>query len=107
MKKLRLASEGKELSSREEKASANHFQIALSIAVSGRRVFFTRKKHLAAGPPRVRVGDEVCLFYGASTPFIIRKRAHDGYFMVGQCYVHGLMSGEGMAMGEEKEITLY
>jgi hypothetical protein len=70
-------------------------------------VFFTRKKYLAIGPLRIKEGDMICLFYEACTPFVIRKRAQDGYFLMGECYVHGLMGGEGMEMGEEEEITLF
>jgi hypothetical protein len=34
------------------------------------------------------------------------RKQNDRYFLVGKCYVHGLMGGEGMEMGAE-EITLY
>lgn len=98
---------GKELSSREERASVTSFQFGYLIALASRRVFFTRNLYLGIGPPGIREGDEACILYGAATPFIIRKREGGGYFLVGECYIHGLMNGEGMRLGEEKEIILY
>jgi hypothetical protein len=62
MEKLRLASEGKTLSTPEDRASGNPCQVALSFALSGRRAFFTRKKYLAIGPPEIKEGAGICLF---------------------------------------------
>jgi hypothetical protein len=90
MRKVRLESEGK-TATRYETTSANLFQAALSVPMPGRRAFFTQNKYLGIGPPLIEKGDMVCIFYGACTPFIIRKRPHHGYFLVGEFYVHGLM----------------
>lgn len=44
----------------------------------------------------LQVDDLVCVFIGASTPFVVREM-EDGYFrLVGECYIHGLMDGEAM-----------
>ncbi|KAK4692292.1 hypothetical protein P7C71_g4881, partial [Lecanoromycetidae sp. Uapishka_2] len=47
----------------------------------------------------------------AHTPFLLRENAAvDGqsrsYQLVGECYMHGLMHGEGLDMGEEQNIAL-
>lgn len=54
-------------------------------------------------PPRTREGDWVAIISGAEIPFILRE-ASDGtgkYQIVGQAYVHGMMDGEGLALGKE------
>jgi hypothetical protein len=72
-----------------------------------RLVFFTENGMPGLGPQLMQASDLVCLLYGAITPFLIRKTETEGeYLLVGECYVHGLMDGEGMAMGEETKITL-
>lgn len=42
-------------------------------------------------------GDVVCVVMGASVPFVLRP-LHDGYQLIGECYVHGLMCGEASKM---------
>ena len=69
--------------------------------------FGTANSYLWLGPPKVEKDDLVCVFVGFGTPFIVRKRAEVGYLLVGECYVHGLMNGEGLNMGEEEEIELF
>ena len=61
---------------------------------------------LGQGPPVVPSGDLVCVILGAHTPFLLRENVvHGGqrptYQLVGGCYVHGLMDGEGLGRGEE------
>lgn len=52
-------------------------------------------------------GDIVCLIYGATRPFLIRAKDECGKFeLVGECFVYGLIEGEGMTMGEETNILL-
>jgi hypothetical protein len=41
-----------------------------------------------------RAGDEIVLFPGGHTPFVLRKRENGRYRMVGECFIHGIMSGE-------------
>ncbi|TGO29517.1 hypothetical protein BPAE_0014g00680 [Botrytis paeoniae] len=77
------------------------------------RMFETDNGYLGMGQEGMEVGDEVCLFYGGQTPYIIREVAkgfnqtseHE-YVLLGDCYVDGWMDGEAMEMGEEKEFML-
>ncbi|KAJ5611778.1 hypothetical protein N7528_008883 [Penicillium herquei] len=101
-----------------------------------KRFCSTTKGRLGWVPRRARPGDLVCVFDGADMPYVIRPRVKkrteklsftywyhqlsgnqsvplDGqpdpeYVLVGQCYVHGLMGGEAMALrdSESKFITL-
>ena len=69
---------------------------------------------LGLGPPKAQVGDVVAVLHGAPTPFLLRphktKDVPDGtmqtWRLVGDCYVHGIMNGEGMDMAPEQTFTL-
>ncbi|KAH6675855.1 heterokaryon incompatibility protein-domain-containing protein [Halenospora varia] len=58
--------------------------------------FSTAEGYIGLGPyTDFREGYEICILFGCSTPFIIRKEKN-GYALVGECYVAGLMAGEAM-----------
>lgn len=40
-------------------------------------------------------GDICCILFGAPVPFVLRP-AGNGYRLVGEAYVHGIMKGEEM-----------
>lgn len=47
-------------------------------------------------PPQALPGDIIAIFLGAPIPQVLRK--YDGHYeLVGECYVHGVMSGEVLA----------
>lgn len=53
---------------------------------------------------RVCPEDFVCILVGASVPFILRPHG-DGYILMSEAYVHGLMYGEvieGLEAGESQ-----
>ena len=90
------------------------------VRVGRERVLFaTTNGYAGLGPHGLKKGDRICLILGAATPFIIREKElaeetgnedmadGDGIFvLVGECYIHGLMGGEGMTMGEVQDIVL-
>ena len=43
-----------------------------------------------------RSGDVVALFYGCDYPFVLRHQDGGTYRIIGDCYIHGLMDGEGL-----------
>lgn len=65
-------------------------------------------------PPTEQVmeqGDLICVVASCTMPLIIR-RYEDGFHLVGECYVQGMMNGEAILNLEEKglrfqEIRLY
>lgn len=58
---------------------------------------------MGIGPKRTQEGDEVCILLGCKIPLVIRKcEDSDRYFLVGECYVYGLMDGEAMDGLDEK-----
>lgn len=80
--------------------------------INNRRFASTAKKTLALVHPNTKQGDLVCIFIGAEVPFVIRKKdfgscsGNAEFELVGQCYVHGLMEGQGLQVGGIRRITL-
>ncbi|KAA8570017.1 hypothetical protein EYC84_002355 [Monilinia fructicola] len=79
-------------------------KFAAGVADFRGRLFETGDGFLGNGHGGVEVGDEVCLFYGGQTPFVVREVAkNEGgaegessgsqYVLVGECYVDGWMDG--------------
>ncbi|XPS72106.1 hypothetical protein M3J07_004264 [Ascochyta lentis] len=61
---------------------------------SSRRSFFTTSNgYIGTGPPYAKPGDVVCIVQGANVPFLLRSHK-DGYLLVGEAFVLGLMDGE-------------
>ena len=88
------------------------FNAAFSDAMENRELFSTKSGLIGIGPPYIKPGDLLCIIIGAQTPFLVRKRstipekASPVYELVGDCYVHGLMNGEGLSMGKAEDIVL-
>ena len=67
---------------------------------SNRRLAVTKQGRFALVPQFAQPGDVCCAFLGMVTPFVLRsgaKQIDDGsicYSLVGEAYVHGVMSGE-------------
>lgn len=71
----------------------------------GRSLFITRKGHVGLGPRQMKPGDLVCLFSSAGVPFILRpKPERNGYWLIGECYVNGIMQGEAQEMLDSGEL---
>jgi hypothetical protein len=54
--------------------------------------------------------DWICIFRGASIPYVIRRVSPQHFALVGPCFVHGMRDGkmfeEGQAMSKLRKITL-
>jgi hypothetical protein len=49
--------------------------------------------------------DKVCLLFGGETPYIIQPTSSpDEWVFAGECYIYGLMDGEGVKVCEERGI---
>ncbi|KAG5759431.1 hypothetical protein H9Q72_012440 [Fusarium xylarioides] len=75
------------------------FAIAVDDAGTDRVLFVTEKGYLGLGPARTEVGDVVSLVAGAHVPFALRNGAQ-GWVLVGETYVHGVMNGEVVTKAE-------
>ncbi|KAF1848773.1 HET-domain-containing protein [Cucurbitaria berberidis CBS 394.84] len=60
-------------------------------------VFFTTQDgYVGLTPTGVAEGDCVSILLGADYPILLRPTMSGEYFVVGPCYIHGLMSGEAL-----------
>ncbi|KAH7184607.1 uncharacterized protein B0J16DRAFT_340213 [Fusarium flagelliforme] len=61
-----------------------------------RRLFLIDSGHLGSSCGSTQVGDEVWIVSGCPVPLVLRKSDdHERcYMLVGESYVHGVMSGE-------------
>lgn len=74
-------------------------QKAVRRAMCNRRFGITGKKYFGLFRNHARAGDTICVFSGCHVPFLLRSRQENGICqLVGECYVHGIMSGEVMDM---------
>ncbi|KAK8040034.1 hypothetical protein PG993_008445 [Apiospora rasikravindrae] len=72
-----------------------------------RCLYRTRRGYLGTGPNAVQRGDIVCVFMGGAVPFILRPRQKgNGYTLIGDAYVHGIMDGELVRDWEEGKAEL-
>jgi Heterokaryon incompatibility protein (HET) len=59
--------------------------------------FMTSGDLLGFGPHHLEVGDHVFVLLGGEVPYLLREtEAETEYTFVGECYIHGLMSGEAL-----------
>lgn len=89
----------------EKVDAVRRYKSGMNVATS-RRFFGTGKRYSGIGFPGIGIGDQVCLFRGFNTPFILRRGDSGAYKLVGECYIYGLMNKEGLALGPEGRITL-
>ena len=106
-----LAANGSRTGVEEDTIRATESFTPILSSTCGRRTFFrTSKGFLGLAPTGALEGDSVCIILGAVTPFVIRDSVQEStevcYSLVGECYVHGLMNGEGLEIGEVQTIQL-
>jgi hypothetical protein len=92
-----------------EKRSFGH----LTGGIVLRQFAVTEKGYMALVPVGTQVRDATCVFYGAETPFLLRRKPRDAvvalndeperWELVGEAYVHGFMYGKGLDLGLEPE----
>ena len=66
-------------------------------ALSGRRFFITDNGYMGLAPADVEVGDMICLLFGVEVPMVLRGEEKGHKEVIGECYCHGIMEGEGLA----------
>lgn len=65
---------------------------AVSI-MAGTRLLVTEGGSVGLSPNPATIGDEVCIFAGGKTPYLVRRKGEE-HFLVGKAYVRGVMQGE-------------
>jgi hypothetical protein len=93
---------------RGEKEEAD-FAIMSKLTRAWRKVILTSRGFLGVAPQSTNVGDELYLLPGAEFPVLLRRYPKDEieYEVIGECYIHGLMNGEGMEMVRERDDLLH
>jgi hypothetical protein len=87
------------LRTRKPAKTLEDLRTAIRAALTMRRFAITEKGYFALVPRGTREGDEVVVFKKACVPFILRRvNGGDGYTLLGEAYVHGIMKGEVMDM---------
>ncbi|KAI1506338.1 hypothetical protein F5X99DRAFT_363891 [Biscogniauxia marginata] len=75
------------------------------------RALITTESHgtLGMAARGVRKGDSILVARGAQAPLIVRKTKNGLWFVVGEAYIHGIMSGEFIvkAMQEGREVETF
>lgn len=71
------------------------FEIAASRVCDDRRLFLFDDDHIGLGPNVMLPGDQLCLLFGGQQLYVLRPKG-EFYQLVGECFVQGLMWGEGL-----------
>jgi Heterokaryon incompatibility protein (HET) len=76
-------------------------------ATRGRSLLVSESGYIGLGPEATCVGDVICILLGGSMPYILRTK-DDRYELVGECFVHGLMDGQGLELKDlEKDCKMF
>jgi hypothetical protein len=67
-----------------------------------RRPFLTRDGKIGKGWNSIKQGDLVCVIFGCDVPLVLRP-VEEHYYMIGDCYVEGIMQGEAMRNFENEQ----
>ncbi|RDW57329.1 hypothetical protein BP5796_12779 [Coleophoma crateriformis] len=98
----------KDLGDLDSPASADlaaSIDTAIRSASVRRSFFITDKGYIGLGPAKMGVGDDLYIVLGCRTPLILRRGSATPtqgqlpwpvYYVIGDCYAHGLMDGEAM-----------
>ena len=70
-----------------------------------RRPFISKEGFVGLAPAHSQQGDCICIILGADVPFILRRTPIGQYELIGEAYVHGIMDGEGLQLGNDAEIV--
>ena len=82
----------------DENYKRRQVHVSMRNATFGRRLFWTAEGYMGLGPAAAKVGDQICVLHGGQVLYVLRARSANEHEFVGECYVHGLMDGEAMAM---------
>ena len=67
-----------------------------------RRLCLSSKGRIGWVPKKGKEGDVIAVAIGSEIPIVLRPRGEEEYEVVGACYIHGIMDGEGLDEGRSK-----
>lgn len=75
-----------------------------------RRLAATEKGYIGMVPKGKTCKDVIVIFHSAQVPFVLRQTSQITelgpeivYQLVGECYLHGMMDGEGLEFGHVEQ----
>lgn len=76
---------------------SRRFEAAVcAFIIKAASVYITDRGSMGIGGSTLKEGDIICVLYGGSRPYALRPTSKTGeYTFQGDCYVHGMMHGEG------------
>ncbi|KAI6089079.1 heterokaryon incompatibility protein-domain-containing protein [Hypoxylon rubiginosum] len=80
------------------------FEYSMVYTIHRRQVFTTLRGYLGLGPEGMKPKDKIVILKGCRVPVILRRE--DQYWkLIGECYVDGIMYGEGLDnnLGDDQE----
>ena len=78
---------------------SQHIHAIIALMNKHRSFCSTTAGRIGLVPRAAKAGDVICVLYGGRVPYVLRPgRKDDGYGLLGECYIHGLMDGEAMDM---------
>ncbi|PMD47662.1 hypothetical protein L207DRAFT_415975, partial [Hyaloscypha variabilis F] len=84
---------------------------ALQDTLHGWRFVITKKGYVGVVPNMAQRGDTIAIFKGGMVPFILQRSTQrlQTSRLIGECYVHGIMNGEGLSLQDvvESEFRLH
>ncbi|KAK9780083.1 putative Heterokaryon incompatibility domain-containing protein [Seiridium cardinale] len=101
-----------QLQTQEAKKEENHISVRrvarkfdrdVVHMAKNRRFCITKKGYIGWAPPATQAGDRICIIRGSQVPYVVRP-TQGGYLYIGESYIHGIMDGEGLAMGGTEDI---
>ena len=72
-----------------------NFTTMMEGRMRNRCIFKTKNGYMGVGPPGMKKRDIVVVLFGCGAPVLLRK-VKDGYILIGECFVQGLMDGEAI-----------
>lgn len=87
------------ISSSSQASPINLVCTAFENGMNNRAIAISTKGYTCVLPRQARKGDILCVMFGCSVPVVLRKKeSSSSYTFVGECYMHGFMDGEAIAM---------
>ncbi len=85
-------------------AFKDDFITAVDTSLQFRTLFVTQTGYIGLGPLTMQPNDTVCVLLGCSVPVVIRREAPNRHILIGECYLHGIMDGEALGTGWDKDL---
>lgn len=96
---------GSEVDPHRGRHNAKSYAIAEARTTRGRCFFMTENGYMGLASSNIQSGDGIYVIPGCPLPMILRRHG-DCLHVVGECFVLGLMDGEGLSMGGDAKQPL-